>query len=382
MNNSLHYEFIELTKELIRIQSTSSRPQELSRCADFIAHWLDRNHIRYTRMEFNSIPSICIMPGDTLRAPLLLNAHFDVVESDNTTLFEPDISNGKLYGRGAIDDKYGVALSLILFREKLKQLRSVGKKQSDMMFGVILTGDEETGGHNGMARIAELAEADFFIVLDGGKPDLIVTKEKGILLLELTATGTAAHAARPWLGESGFDILVEDYTKLRTIFTDSPDGHWHKTMVLSRCQAGNGSSNVVPQTAKATLDIRYTEEDNPHEIIAAIRSLVRSNVEITALEPVFCTGKTHYLDVLKTVVDKAYFASEHGASDARYFSKKKIPGVIWGADGEMSQHTDNEYLLLDSIQPFYTRLNQFIQYFIRDKKRSKEPHFSYSALKN
>lgn len=384
MIESIIKEVIDLTLKLIAIPSTHSRPQEIYRITEFIETWLTEHGIRYSVNVSNTIPSICVMPDqNSLQCAIVINCHFDVVESDNPSLFHPFVKEGKLFGRGAIDDKYAVALSLILFREHLYKLRSMGKDQKDMVFGLIFTGDEEIGGAQGMGILAQKLVSDFFIVLDGGSPDLVVTKEKGILLLELEATGKSAHAARPWLGKNAFDMLIDDYSKIKLLFTD--DGvshdHWHKTMVLSQCITGNNSTNMVPQKARATLDIRYTDTDDPHQIVAAITRNIQSTVRIKALEPVFCSGASPYLDLLKSFADSATFTYEHGASDARYLAKSGIPGVIWGADGELSQHTEEEYLVIDSIEPLYRRLENFLNAVMANSETFKQTA-RYSYLKN
>ncbi len=360
MKTEILDEIVELTKKLISIPTTHSQPEEIRRCADFIETWLQQSGIRSVRHTSNGTPTLAVLPGETLSAEILLNAHFDVVEAENTKLFEPVVCDGKLHGRGAIDDKYGVALLLILYREHLRSLEAKGLDQSAMRFGLLLSGDEEIGGANGIGAIAENIEANFFIVLDGGCPDRMVTKEKGIIVMELEAHGKAAHAARPWLGENGFDKLINDYLQLKTLFPAEAHNHWHKTMVLSQCQTGSGSTNMVPHHATATLDIRYTDLDDPDEIIATIEENVESNVTVLAKEPVFFGGSSPYLQVLQQSCDAAIFSFEHGASDARYLSGSGIPGVIWGANGDMTQHTSGEYLVINSLIPLYDGLHRFL----------------------
>ncbi len=352
-------EILRLTQELIRIPSTHSRPEEIRRCAEFIEKWLCKYNINFVRHDSEGIPSLSILPKNG-KARILLVTHFDVVETDDTTLFTPEIKDGKLFGRGAIDDKYGIALSLILFREHLRTLHRQGKYQDDMVFGLLLTGDEEVGGSNGTAKVIDKIDTDFFIVLDGGNPEQIVTKEKGILLLQMDSTGKSAHAARPWLGQNSFDNLVSDYLKIKGMFPETTADHWHKTMVLSQSTTGNESYNMVPKNSSATLDIRYTEEDDPDEIIASISKTVSSTITVKAKEPLFYSGSSVYLDLLRSCTQDSVLSSEHGASDARYFSQKGIPGVIWGADGEMSQHTDEEHVVVDSIYTLYNRLDNFL----------------------
>lgn len=350
---------IELTKELIKIPSTNSRPAKIHECDQLIQSWLAARNIRYQTLLYNNVPSVLVLPKEKY-TPLLLMSHFDVVESESDNLFIPKEKDGRLYGRGAIDDKYGVAMSLMLFDQHLNRLSRLGRGQDSMPFGLLITGDEEVGGANGTAKAIDHFSTDFFITIDGGSPDLVVTKEKGIILLELHATGTAAHAARPWLGHNAFDQLIVDYNRIRDLFQDDTRDRWHKTLSLTNCSAGNGATNIVPRSASAVLDIRYTEHDDPDEIIASIKSVVSSEIVVKAKEPVFSSGKSPYLDKLIATSSALKTGCEHGASDARYLSGKGIPGAIWGADGEMSQHTEDEHIVLSSFFDIYKRLDGFI----------------------
>lgn len=347
-----------MTKKLIRFPSTNSRPQEIHNCAAFIEQWLTDYTIPYQRRDKDRTPSITILPKPGY-TPVLLMSHFDVVESDDPVLFTPKEVNGRLFGRGSIDDKYGVALSMVLIREHLLRAKKNGRTPDNLNFGLLLTGDEEVGGANGAKVASDTISTDFFLVIDGGNPELIVTKEKGVISLELHARGQAAHAARPWSGENAFDILVEDYARIGKLFAESTADHWHRTMVLTKCKAGNGSSNIVPEEARATYDIRYTEQDDPDLLISAIKEMVRSEVTVHAREPVFISSPSPYLDFLVDCSGGASVGFEHGASDARYFSSKNIPGAIWGADGGMSQHSRDEHIVISSLYTLYDRLDTY-----------------------
>jgi acetylornithine deacetylase/succinyl-diaminopimelate desuccinylase-like protein len=186
-------EIVHLTQDLIRIPSMHSRPQEIMRCADFIIEWCGRQGIAARKIVHAGTPSVLAMPA--AQARLLLMTHFDVVDAPEE-LFSPRIEGDRLCGRGAIDDKYAVALSLILFRDRLRRLERTGRTQADMALGLLITGDEETGGENGAAKALREIDAEYALALDGGGPDRIVTREKGVIDITLTATGAAAHGAR------------------------------------------------------------------------------------------------------------------------------------------------------------------------------------------
>ncbi|WP_163335896.1 M20 family metallopeptidase [Desulfopila sp. IMCC35008] len=356
---NIQQEILNLLIDLIRIPSTESRPDEIHRCSAFIASWLQKQGIKHKLEVHNSTPSLLVMPQKS-KTRVLLMSHFDVVEVDNTSQFNPYEQDGRLYGRGSIDDKYAVALSLVLFREHLRRLERDGYSQDDICFGLLLTGDEEVGGTNGAGKIVNNLDTEYFIALDGGNPGHIVTKEKGVIALHLEARGKAAHAARPWLGKSAFDVLIGDYHRIQQLFTRQTDDHWHRTMVLANCHAGNGSTNIIPEQATATLNIRYTENDDPEKLVEEIKACTTSEVILDALDPVFDSGPSPYLDLLVKHSGGAGVGFEHGASDAKFFSINGIPGAIWGAQGNMSQHTENEHIEIKSLNMVYDCLEQFL----------------------
>lgn len=246
-------QIINLTSDLIRFPSMHSRPEEIHKCAEFILHWCTENGIHAERIDHNGIPSIMVLPEER-KTNILLMAHFDVVQAEDV-LFKPRIENNRLFGRGANDDKYAVALGLVLFKERLEAIRAKGGSQKDMALGLLFTGDEEVGGSNGAGKALALIKADYAIALDGGDPTHVITKEKGIIDIKLTCHGHAAHGARPWDGTNAIEALISDYSKLKSLFTDENSEHWHKTINFGKISAGE-STNKVPDIAEGWFNIR------------------------------------------------------------------------------------------------------------------------------
>ena len=346
-----------LTKSLIQIPSVHSEPEEIVRCSEFIEDWLNGYGIRYQRLNHEGIPSILVMP-DSGKVPVLLMSHFDVVEG-NEDLFLPYIEDGKLYGRGALDDKYAVALSLVLLKNHVIRNRSRRRDQDDLPFGILLTGDEEMGGENGANRALSSIESDFCVVLDGGNSEEIVTKEKGILQVKLVSKGKASHGARPWLGENAIEKLMKDYQIIKTFFNNTEPDNWHRTLNISRINAGN-SYNKVPDYAEAVLDIRYTENDNIDHLLAEIGQAIKSKLVLIRKEPLFVAKPSPYLDLLIKTNPGLKTVSEHGSSDARFLSKHGMNGIVWGADGDLSHHSVEEHVNLDSVLSLYQRIDRFV----------------------
>ena len=247
----------------------------------------------------------------------------------------------------------------MLIKSHVNRLRSAGKHPDDLPFGIVMTGDEEIGGRNGAQKVLHEFKTDFCIALDGGNLKKIVVKEKGILRLKLTTRGKSAHGARPWLGVNAIDGLIEDYQKIRTFFPETDPDHWHRTVNLSLLNAGR-VINQVPDVAEASFDIRYTENDDIDALVKSMRADIHGELEVVSTAPIFLGGNSPYLDRLRTFCPSAQLGCEHGASDARHLADHGIPGIVWGADGEMSQHAEDEHIVIESFFALYAILDQFL----------------------
>ncbi len=346
-------QIITLTQDLVRFPTTADRPEAIAACTGFVANWLDSHALPYQKIEHNGMPSLLVLPKDGY-APILLMSHLDVVDAP-LRLFEPFEKDGKLYGRGSIDDKYAAALSMVLLKSHYAECRQKGLAP---VLGALFTADEESGGKNGAAAVLRQVKSDFCIALDGGQLDKIVIKEKGILRVLLKARGRTAHGARPWLGENAIENLVADVARLKPLFLEAHPEHWHKTLNWSIVQAGK-AANQVPDYAEALFDIRYTEQDDPEALAAQMSAAVQGEIVVESIEPVFEGLSSPYLDQLLALSPQTKTGFEHGASDARFLARYGIPAIVWGADGENSQHSDDEHLVIESAYRLYAILKEF-----------------------
>lgn len=351
-------EIISLTMDLIQFKSTASNPGETIKCADYLSGYLESNGLHCTRLEYEGVPSILALPEDNW-APVLLMSHMDVVPAPDE-LFAPHIADQKLYGRGSLDDKYAVALSLVLLKEFFHGLQKEGKTQKDLPFGILITGDEETGGYHGAQKVLAKTKTDFCIALDGGGPRKIVVKEKGILRVKLLSRGKTAHGARPWLGENAIYKLMTDCERIKRFFDRETPDHWHRTLNFGLIKGGE-AVNQVPEYAEAVFDIRYTEEDDIEDLIGQMQSSIRGEMIVEKKEPLFRGGRSPYTDLLLEAAENAETGFEHGASDARFLREYNMDGVVWGADGDQSQHSRDEHVNIDSVIALYHMLEAFIK---------------------
>ena len=147
--------------------------------------------------------------------PILLMAHQDVVPVEAETLasweqspFEGRISEGHIWGRGAMDDKF----ALLSILEAIEMQLGQGLQPQRTIY-LAFGHDEEVGGHGGAAKIAELlgernVELEYVLdeglaITDGVLPDiskpvaLIGIADKGYLSLELSVEVESGHSSMP-----------------------------------------------------------------------------------------------------------------------------------------------------------------------------------------
>jgi len=246
-------------------------------------------------------------------------SYIDVVDAPNE-LFRPVKKGRQLYGRGCLDDKYAVALSMVLLKKNLQRLQKQGKGQDDLPFGILIAGDEEIGGFNGVKKALGEIQTDFCIVLDGGGIEKIVVKEKGVARVKLLSRGKAASGDRPWTGENAIEKLIDDFIKWRTYFVKSAPKHRHRSITINSIHTEK-SHHGFPKCAKAHLAIRYTEVDDIELMFNKMRSKLHSEIVVEVVEPLFSGGKSEHLKLLLDISKKTRVGFEDGTNDACFLSQ-------------------------------------------------------------
>ncbi|MCG6974161.1 MAG: M20 family metallopeptidase [Desulfobacterales bacterium] len=351
-------DIIDLTCELVRFKTMHSKPDEIRRCAAYIEQYLKRLGVSCNRFGYGNSPAVLALP-QSKKTPVLLMSHMDVVDAPER-FFSPVIQDGKLYGRGCFDDKYAVALSLILFKNHLQRLRKQGRGQQDLPFGILMTGDEEIGGFNGAKKILREIEADFCIVLDGGGIEKIVVKEKGVVSVTLfTCIKPDSGDARRF-ERNALEILKRDIDKWAVYFVKSAPEHRHRKIICRSIQPLTYHQGI-PDTAQAQLEIWYTRTDDVERMFSSMQGDLHSKITIDHVEPIFDGESPEHLKWLLDISKKTRIGFEDGANDSQFLSRFGIKGVVWGADGDRSQHTLDEHVSIESIYELYGLLDNFIK---------------------
>lgn len=190
--------WLEDYKALVRIPSLSADPArepELRRAADLLLGRCRAIGLANTQLlEEGGRPTVY---ADWLGAPdtptVLVYAHYDVqpeapLEAWATPPFEPTERDGRIYARGASDDKATLSIALAAIEA---WLQTEGRLPCNVK--VFLEGEEESGSPSLaaiLARHRELLRADFILSADGSmlhadRPDVMVAT-RGIAKLEVT----------------------------------------------------------------------------------------------------------------------------------------------------------------------------------------------------
>ncbi len=353
-------EAVKLLSELVRFRTTEGNPEGISKCADFIVKCLKRKGIFVNVHERNGKISIVATLEKTKKPDLFFNAHFDVVPAP-LQLFVPKIDGDRLYGRGSEDCKAQVAILMLL----LLHFSAQKKKPS---IGIMLTSDEEVGGHDGVEYLlSELGySSKFALVADGGDDFDIVTRHKAILQVKVSATGKSAHSSRYWEGgENAIEKLIAAYAKIKEMFPELKAPAWKTTASLNKISGGD-AINKVPDYAELCIDIRRTDEDSEDEIMRKLKSVSGVKVEKVASSEMLITSENNsYIRMLKSSAEKVLKRRirthyEHGATDARFFSAKGIPAVVFKPLG-FGAHSDSEHVIISSLKPYFEVLVDFAE---------------------
>jgi len=351
-------EIIDLTKDLVQFKTMHSKPDEIYRCAAFIEQYLNILDVTYRRLDYHNSPAILVLPQHGI-APLLLMSHIDVVDAPDK-LFRPVMQGGKLYGRGCFDDKYAVALSLVLLKNNLQKLRKQGRGQKELPFGILITSDEEIGGFNGAKKILAGIQTDFCIVLDGGNIEKIVVKENGVARVKLMCRVKVNSGSKPWQEKNAVEKLMDDINTWETYFVKSAPENPHRAIVRNNIRSEK-SRHGVPESAEACLEIRYTETDDLEKMFNTMQKELHSDIILENVEPLFSGGESEHLKLLLEISKKTRIGFEDGANDSRFLSQFGIKGIVWGADGNRTQHTPNEHVNIESVYELYVLLDAFMK---------------------
>jgi acetylornithine deacetylase/succinyl-diaminopimelate desuccinylase-like protein len=320
-------------------------------------------------------PNVIVSTSDSGDTGLLLLGHLDTVPPGDLAHwthppFAGEIADSRIYGRGAIDTKGGMAAAIYALAAVKDQLN--GRAQ------FIGLPDEETGatGTLGIKYLSAhglLSGKGAIYAYSGSE---IILGHRGLLRYRLLCTGQALHTgAFEWQERTaganavtGMARLLLALEQINAAFPRSSAPYFERfrtVMTPGTIINGGVSINIVPDRCEALIDIRTTPENDPPTIEAMLDQAIASiETTIPALKfaherlnfiPAVCSDERAPIfsilaDLISQIRDIPAVKTVAGPANEGYLLiEQGIPTVCgFGPTGE-NAHAANEYVNVDSL---------------------------------
>jgi acetylornithine deacetylase/succinyl-diaminopimelate desuccinylase-like protein len=300
---------------------------------------------------------------------LMVLLHTDVVPSGSPSAwrfapFEPFEKDGKLFGRGVLDDKGPLASAFATLLILKKYERFV---DGEFIFGAV--GDEEVGIGVGIEYLLEqkLIDCTDAIIPDiAGEMREINVAEKGRVLLKVKARGKQAHAMNPAKGVNAIHAMSRFLVELERLNLQ------HKThpilggpTINTGLITGGMAPNAVAADCEATLDIRYVPSQTPAGIRDEVQTLADSirmpgasfSVEIFKSSlPCEVSPDAPIVKLIQKHAPDAKVVGSGGGTFANPLVQVGIEAVGWAPGNEETYHEPNEEIEISQLTTFAGRL--------------------------
>ena len=302
--------------------------------------------------------------------PLIVFAvHADVVPSGDVNdwsspPFEPEIREGKLFGRGAADMKGPLSAAVIA----VEQFLAKQEKPLPLRIGFIIAGDEEPVNNHGTQDVLdylkrEEIKIDYCVVTEPTSlskfGDTIKVGRRGSINGFLTILGKQGHSAYPELAMNPVHQSLQAIQALVEQTWDPGDEHFPAAgFQITNVNAGTGAANVIPGKFKIQFNLRH----GPGLSLETVDTRVRETLDYAGLKyelkcvsdalP-FQTKQGMLTQICQQVVRgfagiEPHLSTGGGTSDARFIAPHSSELVEFGLVGDTSHHVD-EHIIIDDL---------------------------------
>ncbi|MEB3859675.1 MAG: M20 family metallopeptidase [Desulfurococcales archaeon] len=307
------------------------------------------------------------------------NGHYDVVPGGPgwsvTDPFKPVVSDGRLYGRGAIDMKGGIAAVLGSFKAARDRIHSYPFRVE-----AAFVPDEEIGGDCGTGYLTR-------VVLGDKSPEFVLIPEpsglknpwhghKGAVWVRVKIRGKTAHGSTPWLGRNAFleaslialelhSILSSRLAGMRSKHRVVPEEASRPTAMIGGVAGvvGGGKTNQVPGEFEFSIDRRLIPEESAKQVYEELRDMVRlssikygvdASVEAELLMDPAINEPGVLYEALREASRRAGVNVGEpvvcpGGLDMWYYTIRGSRALAYGPSGELA-HAPDEYIDLGELR--------------------------------
>ncbi len=192
---------------------------------------------------------------------VMLVSHVDTVPGE----LRVRVSEGKVYGRGAVDAKGPLSAMLLAgsaAASKLKNIRLI-------VAGLV---DEEGNGYGAKKLVEEGLEADAIIIGEPTGTTGIALSYRGSLSIKVRAQARGGHASAPYIAESALEKILH----LWKLVEEHYGGKRYEevTSALTTLHAGDWVSRI-PDKAEGSINIRFPHPYSSKEILSKLEEFVK-----------------------------------------------------------------------------------------------------------
>ncbi len=313
--------------------------------------------------------------GNNNGKSLLMPGHMDIVpagEGWDTDPFEVIEKDGKLYGRGTLDNK-GPLASILVAAQVLKKLNLDAELHGELLIAALADEEAEDpdGIDYGIGYLMEekLIHPTYSVIPDiGENMKRIDIAEKGRTVIKINAYGKQAHGSTPERGINAIYMmakLVTEIEKLKMTYRVHPV-LGHPSLNTGEIHGG-AAPNIVPGTCTIYIDIRTVPGMTKESVIAELQSCV-DKVESGKFETeVMSWNDPHGIDpdneVVRAIQKNAreilgFEPEPFGMGGGTYAKTLNLNGVLavgWGPGDDEAFHVANEFVATRQLIDF-TRL--------------------------
>ena len=309
-------------------------------------------------------------PSGRVKKRVVLAPHTDTVGDLGMSdrLFQPEIRNGRLYGRGACDTKGSVASMLMAVLSLALQGRRPAT--TEIIFAGLI--DEENSQLGSRALVRSGFKADLAIV---GEPTQlqVVTAHKGDLWLKVTTRGKSAHGAKPHLGKNAIHSMAQIINLIETDYATTLKNQSHPLLGQATVNVGSirggTQPNIVPDWCEISIDRRTLPGETSASVLRGLRKfLVKHGLKATINDskgaPAPSLETNPRLPLVQALLASVGQNSTVGVDyfcDAAILAAGGIPSVVFGPGDIAQAHTATEWISVRQLDQAVAQLVGFLR---------------------
>ena len=289
--------------------------------------------------------------------------------------FGAQIKDGVMYGRGATDMKSGVAAFAAAAVDAAQGL------PADAALIMTITGDEEGDATDGTVALLDWMDAkgEAMSVCLVGEPtcpntmgEMMKIGRRGSLNAFFTLRGTQGHAAYPHRANNPLPAMARLMDRLASHNLDEGTEHFDaSTLAVVTIDTGNPATNVIPETCRATVNIRFNDAHTGTGLSDWLRAEadkiadefgLQAELKIKISGESFLTPPGDFSAIIARAVKaetglSPELSTSGGTSDAR-FVKNHCPVVEFGLVGKTMHQVDEcvEVAQIHQLKAIYARI--------------------------